>query len=281
MLKNVGLLTVLLFFTSVSSYGDENTIRTELERVYRQFIEAHESGSIEAVKKVRSSFAFGTMINNYAEGRQILDSEKIKAMVKTSPDIFKMRFVKSIVNGPAAGLLYVQDSDFIDASKKPRVEFAFIKFVNEPSGWKVDMIASVGRPKYDSDGKESQFDMGDLPQAIDIDGKVLTAPVLVSMPDAAGFLDINSYGYKTTVLINDVEQYRAAEGGPSRLIKGGLRKGQNKIVIIYEKTNGKSQFGPSVTIRRIFSDNDIREVFNNNPKENIEGKHTFTVRIDE
>lgn len=275
------LLTALLCLVAVTSYGDDKATRIELEKVYRKYIAAHESGSLEAIKNVRSSFSFGTMMNNVADARRELTPEIIKDVAKHPPDIFKMQFLKLQVNGPTAGLLYVRDSDFTDASKKPRVEFAFIKFVNEPSGWKVDMTASVGRPKYDADGKENEFDKQDLPESIAIDGKVLQAPDPVSIPDAAAFLDIDSYGYKTTVLINGVEQFRAAEGGPSKLIKGGLSKGQNKIEIIYEKTDGKSVFGPSVKIRRIFDNKDIREIFKNNPKQDIEGKHTFTLTINE
>jgi hypothetical protein len=221
------------------------------------------------------------MMNNLTNAKRSLTPELIRSMAENVPDIFKMRFVKTLENGPTSGLLYVQDSEERDASNVPRVTFAFVKFVNEKSIWKVDGVMNTGSPKYQNDGAETKFNMSDLPPSLVIDGKVLKAPEVIPVPYAAGFLDIFSPGYRTTVIINGVEQYVDAVGGPSMLIKGGLRKGQNNIRIFLKRNGKESSFGPTITIRRIFGEREIREVFKYEPKNNIEGEHTVTFTIDE
>jgi hypothetical protein len=262
------------------AHADEESLRSILEQAYKKHIAACKSGIPTALQETMSSFQYGTMTNNLANAKRELTPKLIKSMGEDLPDIFKMRFVKMVENGPTAGLLYVQDSKERDASNKPRVTFLFIKFVNENSVWKVDGMMDVGAPKYQNDGKGTEFIMDDLPPFLAINGKVLKAPEAIPASYAAGFLDIFSYGYKATVTINGVEQVADAAGSSSRVIKGGLRKGQNSIKMVFSKQGEESSSGPSVTVRRVLTDREVREAFKYEPKKNIEGEHALTFTID-
>jgi len=281
LVKQCSFAIFLFLMASYQSQAAEESLRITLEKAYKKHLAAYESGKASVLQETMSSFLYGTMKNNLTNAKRHLTPELIKSMAEDIPDISKMRFVKILENGPTAGLLYVQESEERDASNKPRITFAFIKFVNENSAWKVDGVFDTSSPKYQNDGTETMFNMHDLPPSLIIDGKVFKTPEATPVPYAAGFLDIFSSSYKTSVIINGIEQYVDAAGGPSMLIKGGLRKGGNNIRVVFIRNGKESSFGPSVTIRRIYGEREIREVFKYEPKNTIEGEHVLTFTIDE
>lgn len=277
--KRCSVLIILFVMTGYHSQAAGQVTRTMLEETYKKYIAACKSGKATALQETMSSFQYGTLKNNLANVKRDLTPELIKSMAEDVPDISKMRFVKVLENGPTAGLLYVRDSQERDASNKPRVTFAFIKFVNENAVWKVDGMMDAGYPKYMKDGTETQFNMGDLPASLAIDGKVPRPPEPIPVSYATGFLDIFSYGYRATVSINGVEQAVDAVGSTSMLIKGGLRKGENSIKIAFVKAGEESSSAPSVSIRRILGKREVKEVFKFEPKKNIEGEHALIFTI--
>ncbi len=220
------------------------------------------------------------MKKNLANARRSLTPDMIKSIAEDAPDISKAKFVKLMENGPTAGLVYVKDSKEKDASNKPRVTFMFIKFVKENDVWKVDGEMDIGSPKFQKNGKESEFNPSELPPTHEIDGKVRKSPEQPSVPDISGVLDVSSYGYKTEVTINEVGQKATLNGSYSGLIEKGLRKGRNSVVIRFTKIDDKTAFKPGVTIRRATNDRKSKEVFKYEPKDNIEGAHTFTFTVD-
>jgi len=97
----------------------------------------------------------------------------------------------------------------------------------------------------------------------------------------SGLLDVSSYGYKTEVTINDVEQKATVNKSYSGLIERGLRKGKNTVMICFTKTDDKTVFTPGVTIRSVTPGRQTKEVFKYEPKDTIEGTHTFTFMVGE
>ena len=223
-----------------------------------------------------SSFRLGTMKNNLASAKRSLAPELIKSLSEDAPDISTAKFLKLMENGPTAGLVYVKDSEEKDASNKPRVTFMFIKFVKENEVWKVDGEMNMGSPKFQENGKESEFDPSELPPPLAIDGKVPASPEQASAPDISGLLNVSSYGYKTEITINGVEQGAILNKSYSGLIEKGLRKGTNSIVIRFTKTDDQTAFKPSVMIQGVTNNRESKEVFKFEPKDAIEGTHTFT-----
>jgi hypothetical protein len=262
------------------SIAGEQSLRSTLEKTWKAHLQASKSGKESEIQKTMSSFSLGTMKNNLAAAKRSLTPNIIRSIGEQSPDISKAEFVSLLEKGATAGLVYVRDSEETDASGKPRVTFIFIKFVKEASGWKVDAAMNIGSPKYQDDGKKSEFDQSDIPPTCKIDGNVRMAPNPVASPYASALLDISSYGYKTEVTVNDVSQGSCIEGSRSGLIEGGLRKGKNSITIVISQTQKNTSFHPRVKILRVLEDRKTNEVFEFEPKDDIEGKHVLTFTID-
>ncbi len=276
--KQSGLIIICLILPSTHAKADDS-LRSVLEQAWDNHILAYYSGNEGAVKKTTSSFAFATMINNLRDSKRELTPELIKRLAKNKPDISQMKFVKTVESGPTAALVYTKDSSFGEGSTKTLTTFAFLKFVKEQSEWKVDLIYIYQCDKNRTGGKECNLDVKELPPLASIDGKVREAPPLIPVPFAAGYLDIDPAGYKTTISINGIRQYSGAEGG-SRLIAGGLRKGLNTVTVVFEKQNKVSSYRPSVTIRRILEEKVFKEIFKYEPESDIKGERTIPFTID-
>jgi hypothetical protein len=110
---------------------NDNSLRTTLEKSWNNYLQACKSGEESELEKVISSYRFGTMKNNLISANRSFTPELIKSIVSNVPDISLTDFEDLIENGPTAGLVYVKDSDEIEADGKPRVNFIFIKFVKE------------------------------------------------------------------------------------------------------------------------------------------------------
>ena len=279
-LQSVGLLMVLLTVFSVEAYCAEGSLRKTLEEAWNQYIKACQSGERAALEAAMSSFQYGSMMNSFTSAKRSLTREMIKDMAKRFPEKSKMQFVKLIANGPTAGMIYVSDSEEKDASNKPRVTFTFIKFVNEPSGWKVDGMMNVGDVKYQKDGKKTEFDSSNLPPMLAIDGKVREAPPSLLPPRVQGVLDVFSYGYTTAVTLNGIEQGTTKGASRSALVKGGLKKGKNEIEIFFARIADKTDSKPSVKIRVLTEEKKEIEIFKYEPEKTIEGKHTFSFDVN-
>lgn len=273
----IGILSTVLAQPSVA----EEPLRSVLEKTWKAYLEAGKSGKESELQKTMSSFRFGTMKNNLASAGRSLTPNMIKSIAEDAPDISEAKFANLLENGPTAALIYVKDSEEKDATGAPRIEFVFIKFVKESSGWKVDAGMNIGSPKYQADGKESSFEVTDLPPTYEIDGQVRKAPEPCAASEIAGLLDLFSYGYDTQVTINGVEQDGAINKSRSGLVKGGLRKGENTVVIVFKRVEKDAATKPTVTIRRVLKDRTTAEAFKCELKENIEGKHSYTFTLDE
>ena len=284
-MRNGIVFTILPLFACLVIFSQDiaagQPLRSILEQAWNSYLKACKSGKESELEKTISSFRFGTMKNNLASAKRSLTPDLIKSIAEDAPDIATAKFLKLMENGPTAGLVYVKDSEEKDASNKPRVTFMFIKFVKENEVWKVDGEMNMGSPKFQKNGKESEFNPTELPPPLEIDGKVPKSPEQAPVPDISGLLDVSSHGYKTEITINEVEQVATLNNSYSGLIEKGLRKGKNSIVIRFTKTDDNTAFTPGVTIRSVTNAGKSKEVFKYEPKDAIEGTHTFTFTADE
>ncbi len=274
--------SVLLVWLAVLCAGcaRKTSLRTTLEGTWNSYLEASRSGEESELEKVMSVFRLGMMKNNLASAKRSLTPDLIKSFAEDSPDISTAEFVALLETGPTAGLVYAGDSEEKDADGKPQVTFTFIKFVKEGSEWKVDAVMETGGPKFQGDGKKTEFDPSELPPDFAIDGRVREAPKPITPPYATAFLDIVSQGYETQVIVNDIEQTTTVDSSSSGLLKGGLRKGENNIVIVVAQTEKDTTLKPQVTVRRILENRETKETFKFAPQENVEGRHTFNFGVD-
>ena len=213
------------------------------------------------------------------EKRWRIQAEDIQHMAKFSPDLSQSKFIKVIEKGPTAGLLYVKDSPEKDANGTPRVDFLFIKFVKEAPGWKVDGMTFIGAPKLQADGKETEFNLTELPPEFQITGEIPEPPKLLRVAEAAGELYVKSFGWKTYVTINDVEQRLTENESQSCMVEGGLRKGTNTVVILIQQTDMPRKHEPKIKINRVLTNRTHEECFSFEPTNNIAGKHSLTFTL--
>ena len=181
----VTILSLGMFLAYSSPAGAaDHPLRVTLETAWKDFVAASESGKESELEKSMSSFYFATLRNNLARAGRPMTPENLSLVTRRAPDSGSTSFVTVLENGPTAGLVHVRDSSQKDASGKPRVEFVFVKFVNEGQGWKVDGRTSIHALKYQDDGKLAPFNPARLAQGYQIDGQIRKAPA--SSPGIAG-----------------------------------------------------------------------------------------------
>lgn len=266
-------LTVLVF-----DYALAQPLRKTLEDSWNAYLEAGKSGKESELEKTMSSYSFCSLKNNLVSARRSLTPGIIKGKAKYAPDISQMRFVKTFQKGQTAGLVYAKDSGKKDAKGNPLVTFDVIKFVKEPSGWKVDTSMTCNRLKYQSNGRETSFYLSDLRPACAMDGKVKPTPALLKQPYTTALLDVSSYGYQTVVSVNGVRHCPSTPNW-SGVVLGGLSKGKNKVTITITKKENEKQVPPKIRIRQVLKNRTTRDALKFMPKKNIEGVHTFTVAV--
>ena len=256
----------------------------QLETLWETHRHAHRDGDLALVQKTTSNHTYGTLQNELAAVGKELKPEDVSFLFKIMPDLAKSDFLELKQNGPTAGLLYLDETEKGDDPNLPApVRFTFIKFVKETRGWTVDGMQSKGAPKYQKDGSETHFDYAALSNELAIDGKVRPAPKAVEKPKVQmveGVIDISSFDYKTEVSINGIVQNEAEGITASGPIRGGLKKGANKIEIVVSKSSqAQSDWPPEVAIRHLNASGKEVEGFKFAPEENVEGQHTFTFSV--
>ncbi len=259
------------------------SLRADLENLWTVYLKANHSGDLKRFKETSSAHSYATLVNMLASAGNELTPDVITAMAEFLPDPSKLEFVEMIENGPTVGLVYVEDGGEGENPNIPSpIKFNFIKFVQEPSGWKVDGMLTIGNPKYQRDGSETRFDHSDIPEELAIDGRVPEAPQPMAKAEVKGVIDISSYGYKTGVTINGVKQSGAEDSNSSGYIEGGLKKGENHIEIVISSMEGTGPaWEPSVKIRYLTAAGERKEAFLFEPEKEFEGRHSFTFKIAE
>lgn len=271
-------VAVLALFSN--GIAAETSLRATLEKTWVGYVAACKSGQETELAKTMSSLRLGTMKNNLANTHQAMTPEIITSIAGDAPDLAKLEFVSLLEKGPTAGLVYVQDSEDVDVSGKPRVTFTFIKFVKEATGWKVDGEMNMDTPKFEDDGKKSEFNPADLPSTCQIDGEVHGAPPPITAPDVSAMLDVYCYGGSVLVTVNGSAQEAVTNQSSSSVLRGGLHFGTNSIVIDVTQTEKDASFHPEVTLRRILDDDKMAELLKFSPTEQITGRHDFVVTVD-
>ena len=278
-MKIKSLFTISLIFLSliilVSCATEDSSLRTTLEKSWYDYLAAIKSGKKSELEKSMSSYRFRTMENNLVSANRSFTPEIIQSIAANAPDISKAEFESLLENGPTAGLVYVKDSDEKDSDGKPRVDFIFIKFVEEDEVWKVDGFMQIGGPKLQDDGSRTKFNDDDLPATYKIEGKVLQTPEPITAPEVTAMLDIFASGYKIQVIINGTEQANVLNTNYSGLIKGGIKKNNNKISISISQIEKNNPFKPSITVRCKLADKQTKECLKFEPKDKVEGMHEF------
>lgn len=278
-MNSVLLIIVTMLTVLVSDYALAQPQRETLEQSWSAHLKASRSGQEAQLEKTMSAYSLCTLKNNLVSAQRSLTTDIIKGIAKYAPDISQMKFVKIFERQNTAALVYAKDSGKKSANGTPEVTFSVIKFVKEATGWKVGATMNCDKSKSYADGGLPEFYMSDLRPACAIDGKVKTAPALLKKPYSTALLDVFSYGYQTVVSVNGFRQ-RPVTASWSGVLAGGLSKGNNKVTITMTKRAGEKQKDPKIRIRRVLKNRTTSDALKFEPKQNIEGVHTFTVSVN-
>jgi hypothetical protein len=258
-------------------------LKPHLDKIWATYVYAVREGDMAIFKATCSAHSYAVMENAMASASKSVSQKDLTDMADFLPDLSKYRFAKIIRDGPTAGMVYIDAAQVDgDPNMPPPVSFVFIKFVEEASGWKVDGVLTIRKPRYQRDGSETGFEISDIPKSLAIDGKLHQVPSPIIKAEVSGMIDISSYGYKTEVTINGIKQGSTQDSTSSGYINGGLKKGKNDINIVFTPIEGSgAAWEPSVKIRYLSSTEQVIEAFAFEPKKLIKGLHSFTFMIGE
>jgi hypothetical protein len=257
----------------------DSPLQATLTNALASHAKACRSGKESEIAKTMCSYRLATIRNHLADAHLSLTADMIKEFAENLPDLTKDKTLSAVEKGPTAAVTYKRDEKPRAGITKPKVEFGAVKFIKEDGTWKVDAVGEYEADKFDAAGKETALDWAQFPPTFQVDGKTPETPKPRNAPDFTAGFDIFSPGYTTVVSVNGVVQATAVNTSSSGQVNGGLKKGANEIVVTITKTDKKTPFKPTVTIKYLAAQNDVRECFTYAPKDSIEGTHAFTFAI--
>lgn len=267
--KLLFLVSILGFFSISIISNAQNDLQENLSDVYKAFLEASCSGDSEAVKENMSSYSYINARNQAISAKRQFDGELFKKMSKFMPNVDDLKFIKLVHKGDTAVLIYGKNMD-----SKTEKEIIVIRFINEHRNWKFDSVTS----HYG----EKDLSNSTIITEYEIDGKVKKAPPVYPVPDHVGIINVTSYGYRTVVIINDIEQRDVLDESSAGLIMGGLKKGENKIELKITKIDKDTMFKPEITVLKSPGTGQKgQEVYKFEPQGEIKGSYIETIVIED
>jgi hypothetical protein len=279
-MRNAVLALLAWGLLGSSVFSAQDVLRVELEQAYQSVIKASSSGIEAQLRETISSYMYSEVKGNYASAARPFDAQAVRTFSKLYPDIRKLPFVKTLLKGPTAALVYVADSAERDATAKPRVQFTVIRFVLEESRWRLDGFGRIGSLKYRDDGTVMEFSESLLPPRLAVDGKVRAPLPIPPAAERVGRLDVMSYGYETTVIINDRHQGSTKNRSSSALVKGGLRKGENRVLIEVVPLADSRPALFSVSIHVLETTGNSKEVLSLKPGGPVKNRYDQVIRVE-
>lgn len=182
--RRVRYVTTLLAVVGLVGLGSDavgqaTSLTGLLQQTWHRYLAASRSGDEAELRAAMSTFRFVTMKNDLAKSGLSLTPDRIKRIAEFAPDISRCQLASVLSSGPTAALLYVRDSDTIDSTGRPRVDYYFMKFVEEAGVWRMDGYQRVNALKFKPDGTLAGFDPKHIQPTYEIDGRILPPPSLL------------------------------------------------------------------------------------------------------
>ena len=241
----------------------------ELESAYKNFYSACASGNIAAIENTMTSNSFNQTRNATVSAKLVFDGAMFKDTVEFLPKLDDQEFVKVLSKGDTAALTTGMNLDDTSGAEPPR-EYTVFRFARESGVWKFDTLST----QY---GNEKIND-AEIMKKYKIDGTLKVAPEMIMEPDYAGFMNIKSFGYRVSVIINGIKQSIVEDTSASHLINGGLKSGINDIEVYCEKVVETTSFTPEFKVL-VNKEGKSEEVFTFAPTGEIKAlyKNAFVV----
>jgi hypothetical protein len=224
--------SLLLMAACGSESVDESVpLRTQLETAYQAFLDAATTGSESKLAEAVTPFQISKFRNTRARRRVLLDEETIRGIGKNALPIARLPFVETRQKGDTAALVYKVAKDPVDGEGIVDVDYYVARFARIDGSWLFDGSGGTGYYLAVDDGVPIHFDESALPEYLKIDGVVREAEAPIPIRDFDAIFTIESFGYKTHVFINDIEEGNWNNIGSQAFVSGGLARGENRIVL--------------------------------------------------
>lgn len=149
------------------------------------------------------------------------------------PETATLRFLKMDINGATGHLAYFGKVDvgLLEVAEIPE-NLLILKFIRESTGWKFDTTRLVNlgsvpevRATLKNGGSSGFLSEPEFAPT----GVVPPTPKPCPVPDRIGVLQIASFGYQTTAVVNGFDAATVTNNAEEHLIIGGLRDGENPL----------------------------------------------------
>jgi hypothetical protein len=232
----IALAAVLL---SASAGGaNDSALRPDLERTYSTWRSAIAARDMAGWQKSTAAHRQMATRNLIVSQKQPFPEALFNLPMRPA-DIATLRFLQVKVEGNTAHSAYFGKVDLglLEASEIPE-NILVLKFVKEASGWKFDtsrLFNLTGSPELRASLQNGGTNQVLNEPSLAPDGRVPSVAKPCPLPDRIGVLQVASIGYVTSATVNGFDVATVRDNAEEHLIIGGLRNGENPLVLKVEE----------------------------------------------
>lgn len=226
-------VAVLLLCTLLpQAWGQDATARRQMEQSYSRWREAMVTRSLASWQQATATSRQLMTRNLIVSQKQAFPAALFDLPVRP-PETATLRFLKMDINGATGQLAYFGKVDIglLDSSEVPE-NLLILKFILESTGWKFDTTRLVNlasapdvRATLKNGGSSAFLNEPEFAPT----GIVPPVPKACPVPDRIGVLQIASFGYQTTAVVNGFDAATVENNAEEHIIIGGLRDGENPL----------------------------------------------------
>ena len=201
------------------------TERLELEKVYRSWVAAMNTGNFRAWQECTASHRQAITYNMVVSRRGQWPQSFFQLPFRL-PEIGTLSHLSTLQKGDAANLIYYGRVDFGLEGQVPPDNLILLSFVKEKTGWKFDntrFFNLSGDPDVRHKAQLGDTSFLTDPQ-FQPSGVVPPTQQKVPVPDYAGDLWVVSHGYETTIRIGNAHETVVKDEERTDAILGGLSR---------------------------------------------------------
>ena len=276
----IGALVSVLGFPAMPARA-QTVSREDLEPGFKAHLAAEAAGDTQAWLAGLADSTVAEMRNEALSSKRPFPTPLRKPTRKQHPSkaaFENLTFVALRQNGPRAILVY--SNPVLRASADGQAsEFLLADFVRQDGGWK------LLRQTHKQDEKAAaRFKAGDLKvwnqPEFNPPAEIPPVPPPVTAPDYVAYFDYFVLAQKVTLTVNGIPHLCEGDSG-TRLVLGGLRKGENKIRVEYKSTPGRLAVGDNkIRINVVTKNVRLTQAFLFKWRDDA-GRHESTLTIDD
>lgn len=214
--------------------------------VYTDFCQSIKNKDLQAYSQLLTVASF-TRQKNEALSYGIKFPDELFDMLQAS--LFELKDMTNIgykTKGPTTNVFYLYDY-------KLEKMIVTICLEEHEGKWRMDQMKMRDARDFIKQINEKDYSFIEEKE-FQPSGILKPIPTAVEKVDVMAMLDISAYGYKVEVIVNGISQDVVIDKSRSGVLIGGIRRGENKVEMKFEKLKGEESFPPSITIRANVND---------------------------